>query len=34
MAFGPDTITEIDILLDPERLARLALPVRDSLGGP
>ena len=26
MAFGPDGITEIDILLDPDRLARLAVP--------
>ena len=34
MAFGPGTITEIDILLDPERLARLALPVGDDSGGP
>jgi RNA polymerase sigma-70 factor (ECF subfamily) len=26
LAFGPDGITEIDILLDPDRLARLELP--------
>ena len=26
LAFGPGGITEIDILLDPERLARLDLP--------
>ena len=26
LAFGPDGITEIDILLDPDRLARLKLP--------
>jgi hypothetical protein len=26
MSFGPAGITEIDILLDPDRLARLELP--------
>ena len=26
LAFGPGGITEIDILLDPERLRRLAMP--------
>jgi hypothetical protein len=28
MAFGPDGITEIDILLDPDRLARLEVPTK------